>query len=521
MTSSALSSSDEIARFAELQKELVDRWMRVRDVDSGPRDIVVVPSLSLEGLHMSSVPGVIHYEERMLFTMMLLRHPRAHLVYVTSQPLHPATVDYYIALVCGIPAAHVRERLTLLSTYDASPRSLTEKILERPRLIERIGRAIDRERAHMTCFTVSPLERSLAVRLGIPLYGVDPKLLDLGTKSGSRRLFRRAGVPLPPGVEGVHTEQEIAEAVDDVVQSEPSLERVVVKLDHGFSGEGNAVLELGGVFAGEGRADMPRARRVERIGEALPRLRFASSVETWDRFRKRMTDMGGVVEAFVQGRRTRSPSGQLRINPRGELEAMSTHDQLVGGPDGQTYQGCRFPADPAYRMAIQELSLRVGEELVREGAIGRMAVDFIAVERDEEPGRWDPYAIEINLRMSGTSHPLMLMKMLNDGRYNPESGLYLTHREEARSYVATDVLTAPSYRGLLVEDVLDIAAVHQLHYRPWTDTGVVFHLTGAISEFGKLGITAIGATDDEAQRWFEATRRALDDETGPPAASRP
>ena len=38
----------------------------------------------------------------------------------------------------GIPASHARSRLTLLCAHDASPRSLTEEILERPRLLERI-----------------------------------------------------------------------------------------------------------------------------------------------------------------------------------------------------------------------------------------------------------------------------------------------------------------------------------------------------------------------------------------------
>ena len=47
-------------------------------------------------------------------------------------------LDYYFQLLAGIPASHARARLTLLCAYDASPRSLTEKVLERPRLIQRI-----------------------------------------------------------------------------------------------------------------------------------------------------------------------------------------------------------------------------------------------------------------------------------------------------------------------------------------------------------------------------------------------
>jgi len=511
-TSEPLPLSEELDRFAKLQAVLLDRWSAIRDVDAGPRDIVVVPSLSLKGLPMSTIAGVNHYEERMLFTFMLLRHPRARLVYVTSQPLHPAMVDYFIAMVRGISAAHVRDRLTVLSTYDMSPRPLTEKILERPRLMQRILRAIDPERAHMSCFTVSRLERKLAVRLGIPLYGVDPELLELGTKSGSRRTFREAGVSIPLGAEDIRTEAQIAEAAADIWEAAPGTTRVVVKKDHGFSGEGNAVLDFGPLSDVAPDA-CSRGGRVDRIIEELPRMRFASEGMTWNIFRPELEDMGGIVEQFVEGTVVRSPSGQLRVNPRGELECVSTHDQLLGGPDGQTYAGARFPADDAYRMEIQADALKVGEVLVNKGVVGRVAVDFMAVKRE---GGWDRFAIEINLRMSGTTHPLMIMKMLNAGEYDQATGLYLSGHGEPRFYVCTDTLSAPTYRGLSVEDVLDVAAVHGLHYRPWTDDGVVFHLLGAVSQHGKLGVTAYGASLDEAQKHMDFTAQVLDEATAVP-----
>jgi hypothetical protein len=31
------------------------------------------------------------------------------------------------------------------------------------------------------------------------------------------------------------------------------------------------------------------------------------------------------------------------VTPTGEVEIVSTHDQLLGGPSGQSYLGCRFP----------------------------------------------------------------------------------------------------------------------------------------------------------------------------------
>ena len=49
--------------------------------------------------------------------------------------------------------------------------------------------------------------------LGIPLNGVDPNLIHLGTKSGSRKVFREAGVPVPEGLEDLRTEHDVESAL--------------------------------------------------------------------------------------------------------------------------------------------------------------------------------------------------------------------------------------------------------------------------------------------------------------------
>ncbi len=41
------------------------------------------------------------YEERFLFLLMLLRQPRLRMVYVTSLPIAPEIVEYYLALLPG------------------------------------------------------------------------------------------------------------------------------------------------------------------------------------------------------------------------------------------------------------------------------------------------------------------------------------------------------------------------------------------------------------------------------------
>ena len=69
------------------------------------------------------------------------------------------------------------------------------------------------------------------------------------------------------------------------------------------------------------------------------------------------------------------------------------------------FLGCRFPADEAYRLAIQAEGAKVGAALARRGVLGRLGVDFVSVRRGDA---WENYAIEINLRKGGTTHPFLM-----------------------------------------------------------------------------------------------------------------
>src|SRR4030095_13302327 len=138
----------------------------------------------------------------MLCLLMLRRMPTTKLIYITSMPIPDIIIDYYLHLLPGITGQHARKRLTLFNCFDASSKPLTQKILERPRLMERIRQQItDISSAHLTCYNITPLEKTLAVQLGIPLFGTDPDKFYEGSKSGARKTFRECGVNLPDGFE--------------------------------------------------------------------------------------------------------------------------------------------------------------------------------------------------------------------------------------------------------------------------------------------------------------------------------
>lgn len=194
-------------------------------------------------------------------------------------------------------------------------------------------------------------------------------------------------------------------------------------------------------------------------------MRFQSPSETWTSFSRRISDLGAIVEAFIEGDEKRSPSVQGCISPTGEVEILSTHDQILGGSDGQVYLGCTFPADASYRFQLQELGLKIGHNLAAKGVLERFGVDFVAVRQPDDS--WDLQAIEINLRKGGTTHPLLM----------------------------------------------DIIAHHQLHFESSTETGTVFHLMGCLSEFGKVGLTSIGNSPQEAQAIYDRVVAVIDRET--------
>jgi hypothetical protein len=502
-------SPEEIAAFTALQRRIPDLYHALgRDVRA-PQTVVIVPSLSMDPRELAKVTGFYHYEERQLVNLMLLRQPRTKVIYVTSQQLDPVVVDYYLTLMPGIPRSHTARRLVMLDCNDRSTKPLSEKILLRPRMIERIkSEILDPERAHIVCFNSSPYERTLAVRLGIPLHSVDPALAHLGTKSGCRKTFREAGVALPFGFEDLSTPQEMAEGLATIKKQDPKARRAVVKLNEGFSGEGNAVFRYN-----ELDPDQPEHELARRILDRLPTdLKFEAPHEDWPSFSAKYREMQGVVEAFVEGDVKMSPSVQCRVNAIGEPQVISTHDQVLGGPTGQVYLGCTFPAADDYRLDIQESGHRIAEVLARKGVIGRFGIDYVSVK--EEDG-WKHYAIEVNLRKGGTTHPFLTLKFLTGGTYNLEDGLFYSPSGRPKYYYATDTVQSEAYKGLRAEDLIDISVYHNVHFHGPTERGVVFHLIGALSEFGKLGIVAIGDNHQQARFLYKQAIQVLNEETGP------
>ena len=173
-----LDDEARYVRFQRLQDRMESVWNSTK-ADLDDESVVVVPSVTISRAVAGSGSGSMTqaFEERFLFLLLLLRQPRLRMVYVTSTPVDPRIIEYYLALLPGVIPSHALARLSMVSVGDASPRPLSEKLLERPRLLAKIAALVpNREHSHLIPYNTTELERDIALTLGIPMYGSDPRL---------------------------------------------------------------------------------------------------------------------------------------------------------------------------------------------------------------------------------------------------------------------------------------------------------------------------------------------------------
>jgi hypothetical protein len=305
-------------------------------------------------------------------------------------------------------------------------------------------------------------------------------------------VLRAARVPVLTGYEDLRDEHDLIAALTRLKSENPGLDSAIVKLDNGFAGMGNAVFSYVGAPADDLESWI--------VGEIVERL--VTGGDSWDSYRDRFRRVGGVVESHLLGPGVSSPSVQLEIRPGGDVRVVSTHDQLLGGPFGQSFVGCVFPARGSSRQQVQEFALRTGGVLAAEGVLGQCSVDFVVTGEQV-------YGLEVNLRMGGATAPFMFLQGLVNGDYDLASGNYLAPDGRPRYYTASDRIQDERFRSLSPADLVEIATRHHLHYDLDSRTGAFYFALGGLSEFGKLGVVAVGESPGQAQLCYDKVVAAL------------
>jgi hypothetical protein len=421
--------------------------------------------------------------------------PRLAVIMLQAPPVPDPAVRHLLGLRPGSDSeiADRRRRHLLLGIEDDTDVHLSEKLLARPHLLERLGALVAAARGRgqrvepLSCYQSSSRMDAVAAALGLEQVETPSATVKWGTKAGSRQVFRSAGVAHPPGTYDVS--RDLGDLADRAaglfLRHGPGC--WLLKIDEGFgTGHGNALFTVDTADPGAVLAELQH--RLVPLAKNISRADFLGHVEA----------RGAIVERFEEpsnGGRVHAPSALFFVerSPAGaDVRLLGTHDQIMGGE--LDFTGGRFPADAAYRQPMIDMSRAVVDELVKAGARGHIGVDFLALETDR--GQWDLRALEINLRQTGTTHPNRTVRALVQGTWHADGTL--THHGAPVCYESTDGLIDPAYRAITPEAlVARLEASPDLGFDFQRARGVVPHLWTTLEPFGKIGATFIGGSAEE------------------------
>jgi hypothetical protein len=474
----------------------------------------VISGMNSDRFNLSQVKGLNYYEERMLFFLFLLKYKKTKIIYVTSDCFNTSLFDYYANLISHKKkeVADIKSRLTHITVKNSKYLALTEKILHSNKALREISESISNKKtAVLRCYNPTKVERELAVALEIPLFGSAEKFDYVGTKSGSRKVFKLAELNLIPGSAYLKNYQELTASMAKLMKDYPTYKRLVVKLDQGAAGRGNCVFDVEGFLEKndiEISVKTPNDKLAALIHKKFKQhCKFELENETFEHYVKEFNRIGGIAELYVDGKIKYSPSVQLSISTGGIPNIVSTHEQILGGNEKQKYLGCAFPSLQDHRKLIIKEAKKVASWMAKKGMIGHFGIDFVVVKNKEED-KPKVYPIEINLRKGGTTHPYRIAHYLTRSKYNKLDGL-LYNGKTPIYYISRDFIVDEKYKKLDPKELINLVKNSKISFNKNTKEGVLIFMSGTIRKYGRFGAICIGHSTAEAETYFKRLIRLV------------
>lgn len=217
-----------------------------------------------------------------------------------------------------------------------------------------------------------------------------------------------------------------------------------------------------------------------------------------------ITEWIGEDPAFIEPWNVAEPERQLALRLGLPVNGSAPDLWPLGFKSAgrKLFSDADVPTPPGQALAAAHL-------LGQRGALGRVGIDFVTARSQDGP--WSTYAIEINLRKPGTTHPYSVLRHLAPGNYDKDTGCYTDDTGRQKFYVATDNLIEENWTGISEADVLAALSRSGLVFDPSTRVGVVPHMLSCLAIDGRFGITAIGDSAEHAEELEEATVSAMQD----------
>jgi hypothetical protein len=309
-------------------------------------------------------------------------------------------------------------------------------------------------------------------------------------KSKSRQSFRDAKVRHPRGTyEPAFSIDALVNDIYDLLQIIDT-KKIILKLDQSAAGYGNRVMRFNDILEGLSESET----------KALIKGRFQDKEVFSDIFIKRIEeeDGGAIVEEFIDCKNYASPASIYMINGTRNVTVQYTYDQLLGGEDNMVFQGSLGPITmpPNEEGNINNMSKKIGEFLSIQGVRGNVGTDFVVCDMDEQGKNRIAYAIENNVRMTGTSYPFYTIRNFIGERHM--KSIFMKSFDD----ITIPVINKKPIRNLLNADFyLGFLPTHELTLNISKTRGCLIH--NDMFRLGKLGVTCIGENKDEVTKLYD------------------
>ncbi|XP_072326535.1 IQ motif-containing protein H isoform X2 [Scyliorhinus torazame] len=431
-----------LENFHSRAKHLAANWNRIK---ASRRTIIHIPSLGYAQSLRSSVPDIDTQQNLQMGRLCDIRDDHISVIYICPLWIGEDVTQYYMKLLglqeavkTGIPekVVDMGDRLKVMTPETNHHLCLATHLKYSPKTIKRIKNLIEGKAAYIVGGLLHKDDLAVADMLNVPILGPEPEVAHLySTKSGGKRIFASACVPMPPGEYDIYSLQQMHEVLTQLILENLEIKRWLFKVDVEFGGRGTAYFdvlhlkcykEILKELRQVGPTEWLKKKWIREPAELelsneLPGI-LAEHAQpankkifpTWEKFLQLFLCQGGVVEAYPPSDSVTNLTVDMLIEPTGEVSMISCGDQLHSKSLLECW-GSTVPQSSVDPGNLHSVCVKIAEACKSRGVMGFFSIDLVTFIHPHTMEQ-QVWATDLDLAYSDQLAMTQLMLFISNGK---------------------------------------------------------------------------------------------------------